>query len=104
MKKTIGCFFCLILLFSSASLAISDNFNELNSRKSDKTNNYELYNAVYHSALIQKNQSTKFLEKKLFRLNTKTGEAWMLIDVMKAGMDIKYWKKITSEYPNLDKP
>jgi hypothetical protein len=94
MKKTVSLIF--LFLFISASLALSA---DLNSKKSGKTGDYELYNAVYHSALIQKNQSTKFLEQKLFRLNTKTGETWMLIDVMKGGADIKYWKKITTGYP-----
>lgn len=94
MKKTVSLIFCFLLI--SASLALSA---DLNSKTSGKTGDYELYNGVYHSALIQKNQSTKFLEQKLFRLNTKTGETWMLIDVMKGGADIKYWKKITTGYP-----
>ncbi|SDU35698.1 hypothetical protein [Desulfobacula phenolica] len=94
MKKTVSLIFCFLLI--SSSLALSA---DLNSKTSDKTGNYELYNGVYHSALIQKNQSTKFLEQKLFRLNTTTGETWMLIDVMKGGADIKYWKKITDGYP-----
>ena len=101
MKKTIGCIFCFLLLFGNASPALSTDLDGLNSKKSAKPGDYELYNAVYHSALVQKNQSTKFLEQKLFRINTKTGETWMLIDVMKGGADIKYWQKITSDYPVL---
>jgi hypothetical protein len=55
---------------------------------------FQLFNADYNSVLIQTSKTTVFNEKKLFKIDTKTGETWMLIDVFKEGRDIKYWKKI----------
>jgi len=55
---------------------------------------FQLFNAEYNSALIQMAKTTSFDEKKLFKIDTKTGETWMFIDVFKDGRDIKYWKKI----------
>jgi hypothetical protein len=55
---------------------------------------FQLFNAEYKSTLIQTSKTTVFNEKKLFKIDTKTGETWMLIDVFKEGQDIKYWKKI----------
>lgn len=55
---------------------------------------FQLFNAEYNSALIQTSKTTVFNEKKLFKIDTQTGETWMLIDVFKEGQDIKYWKKI----------
>ena len=55
---------------------------------------FQLFNAEYNSALIQTSKTTVFTEKKLFKIDTQTGETWMLIDVFKEGQDIKYWKKI----------
>lgn len=55
---------------------------------------FRLFNAEYNSALIQTSKTTVFTEKKLFKIDTQTGETWMLIDVFKEGRDIKYWKKI----------
>jgi hypothetical protein len=55
---------------------------------------FQLFNAEYNSALIQTSKTTVFTEKKLFKIDTQTGETWMLIDVFKDGQDIKYWKKI----------
>ena len=60
----------------------------------DKNDRFRLFNAQYNSALIQKSKTTVFNEKKLFKIDTQTGETWMLIDVFKEGQDIKYWKKI----------
>lgn len=55
---------------------------------------FQLFNAEYNSALIQTSKTTVFAEKKLFKIDTQTGETWMLIDFFKEGRDIKYWKKI----------
>jgi len=61
---------------------------------------FTLYNAVYNTATIQKSQTTVFLEKRLFKINTKTGDTWMLIDNIRDGRDVKYWKKIENDYGN----
>ena len=66
----------------------------------NEKNRYQLFNAEYNSALIQTSQTTKFNEKKLFKIDTKTGETWMLIDVFKEGRDIIYWKKIKEASDN----
>ena len=58
---------------------------------------FRLFNAEYNSALIQTSKTTVFTEKKLFKIDTQTGETWLLIDVFKDGQDIKYWKKIKEE-------
>ena len=55
---------------------------------------FQLFNAEYKSTFIQTSKTTGFNEKKLFKIDTKTGETWLLIDVFKEGQDIKYWKKI----------
>ena len=55
---------------------------------------FQLFNAEYKSTFIQTSKTTGFNEKKLFKIDTKTGETWMLIDFFKEGQDIKYWKKI----------
>ena len=62
--------------------------------KTDGNTRFQLFNAEYNSALIQTSKTTVFNEKKLFKIDTQTGETWMLIDVFKEGQDIKYWKKI----------
>jgi hypothetical protein len=54
-----------------------------------------LFNAEYNSSLKQLSKTTVFLEKRLFKLDTKTGETWVLVDVLQDGRDIRYWKKIT---------
>ena len=66
----------------------------------NENSRFQLFNAEYNSALIQTSQTTKFNEKKLFKINTKTGETWMLIDVFKEGRDIIYWKKIKEASDN----
>ena len=65
--------------------------------KAPANERFKLFNAEYNSATIQKSQTTIFLEKRLFKIDTLTGETWMLIDVIKEGQDIKYWKKITEK-------
>jgi hypothetical protein len=37
------------------------------------------------------------MEKRLFKLDTRTGETWVLVDVLQDGKDIRYWKKITEK-------
>lgn len=54
-----------------------------------------LFNAEYNSSLKQISKTTVFLEKRLFKLDTRTGETWVLVDVLQDGEDIRYWKKIT---------
>ena len=56
-----------------------------------------LFNAEYNSAIIQRSQTTTFLEKRLFKIDRKTGETWMLIDAIREGKDIKFWKKIDND-------
>ena len=55
---------------------------------------FQLFNAEYRSTFVQKSKTTGFDEKKLFKIDTQTGETWMLIDVMREGQDRKYWQKI----------
>jgi len=55
-----------------------------------------LFNAVYNSATIQTSKTTIFLEKRLFKIDRKSGDTWMLIDQIRDGQDIKYWQKINS--------
>ncbi|GEM_PF-1574744 len=55
-----------------------------------------LFNAEYNSSLKQLSKTTVFMEKRLFKLDTRTGETWVLIDVLQDGEDIRYWKKITN--------
>jgi len=66
----------------------------------DKEQRFQLFNAAYNSALIQTSKTTVFDEKKLFKIDTKTGDTWMLIDIFKEGRDIKYWKKIKESSEN----
>jgi len=61
---------------------------------------FQLFNAEYKSTFIQTSKTTGFNEKKLFKIDTKTGETWLLIDVFKEGRDIKYWKKIKATPDN----
>jgi hypothetical protein len=60
----------------------------------DATNRFKLFNAEYNSTLKQASKTTVFTEKRLYKLDTRTGETWILIDVMQDGKDIRYWKKI----------
>ena len=59
---------------------------------------YILFNGLYNSAVIQKSSTTVFLEKRLFRIDKKSGDTWMLIDQMRNGEEIKYWKKISENH------
>ncbi len=83
-------FFCLtiafLLVFSAGPLYSAE--------QQEAKDRFQLFNAEYKSTLIQTSKTTVFNEKKLFKIDTKTGETWMLIDVFKEGQDIKYWKKI----------
>ncbi|MEA2083765.1 MAG: hypothetical protein U9O82_05885 [Thermodesulfobacteriota bacterium] len=76
-------------LCAAESAAVSDENGE--------KGKFQLYNAVYNSAIIQRSQTTTFIEKRLFKINKETGETWMLIDAIRDGKDIKYWKKIENE-------
>ena len=58
---------------------------------------FVLFNAEYNTATIQKSQTTIFIEKRLFRINKKTGDTWMLIDNIREGKDVKYWKRIKND-------
>lgn len=91
MKK-ISCF--ILLLIFVVLLPV----NQILGAEKAKTNErFRLFNAEYNSATIQKSKTTIFLEKRLFKIDTQTGETWMLIDVIKEQEDIKYWKKITEK-------
>ena len=88
MKRTI-CYLLVVvflLVVSAGSL--------YGAEKIQTETRFQLFNAEYNSALIQTSKTTVFTEKKLFKIDTQTGETWMLIDVFKEGQDIKYWKKI----------
>ena len=60
-------------------------------------NRFQLFNAEYRSTFVQKSKTTGFDEKKLFLIDTRTGETWMLIDVMIGEKDQTYWKKINKK-------
>jgi len=91
MKKSIY----FILLLFMAVLLPADQM--LGAEKAKQPERFKLFNAEYNSATIQQSQTTIFLEKRLFKIDTQTGETWMLIDVIKEQQDIKYWKKITEK-------
>lgn len=88
MKKYIYSIFAVVILLAlSAGPLYSEEKDNNNAR-------FKLFNAEYNSALIQTSKTTVFAEKKLFKIDTRTGKTWMLIDVFKKGRDIKYWKEI----------
>jgi hypothetical protein len=87
MQKKFFCLTIFFLLVLSAGPLYSAEQPEAKDR-------FRLFNAEYNSALIQTSKTTVFNEKKLFKIDTKTGETWMLIDVFKEGQAIKYWEKI----------
>ena len=93
MKKTIFYFTIALLLILSAAPLYSVEQPEAKDR-------FQLFNAEYKSTFIQTSKTTVFNEKKLFKIDSKTGETWMLIDVFKEGRDIKYWKKIKATPDN----
>ena len=83
-------FFCLTIVFLLVLFATP----LYSAEQPEAEERFRLFNAEYNSALIQTSKTTVFAEKKLIKIDTKTGETWMLIDVFKEGQDIKYWKKI----------
>ena len=87
MQKRLFCLTIFFLLVLSAGPLYS-------AEQPEAKNRFQLFNAEYKSTFIQTSKTTGFNEKKLFKIDTKTGETWMLIDVFKEGRDIKYWKKI----------
>jgi len=89
MKKTIA---TLLILFPLSFIFAGQLFGQ---ETSDKQQRFQLFNAEYNSTLKQVSKTTVFLENRLFKIDTKTGDTWMLIDVLQEGKDIKYWKKIT---------
>lgn len=88
MKKNI----CYVL--AAAVLLVVYAGPLYSAEKTQGETRFQLFNAEYNSAVIQTSKTTIFNEKKLFKIDTQTGETWMLIDVFKEGQDIKYWKKI----------
>jgi hypothetical protein len=88
MKKNLQFSFVVLLMciFIMAPLAFGQ-------QEQDK-GRFNLFNAVYHSALLQKSAATTIVEKKLVRIDSVTGETWMLLDVLQQGKVIKYWEKI----------
>ncbi len=91
MKKII---YLILLLFLAALLPANQI---LGAEKAKSHQRFKLFNAEYNSATIQQSKTTIFLEKRLFKIDTQTGETWMLIDVIKEEQDIKYWEKITEK-------
>ena len=91
MKKSI---YFILLLFMAVMLPANQL---LGAEKAKQQERFMLFNAEYNSATIQLSKTTIFLEKRLFKIDTQTGETWMLIDVIKEGQDLKYWKKITEK-------
>ncbi len=91
MKK--GIYF--ILLLCVAALLPANQI--LGAEQAKSHERFRLFNAEYNSATIQQSKTTIFLEKRLFKIDTQTGETWMLIDAIKEQQDIKYWKKITEK-------
>lgn len=94
MKKWMLCFCAAAVV-----VVVSANGLRAEAEKEEKAR-FRLFNAQYNSALIQTSKTTVFEEKKLFKIDTRTGETWMLIDVFKEGRDIKYWKKINEATDN----
>ena len=99
MKKIANCFFAVLLIMV---FFLPNSFGVTNKRtdKKNKSNieQYRLFNAEYNSTLQQKGNTTVFFEKRLFRINITTGETWILVDVLRDGKDIRYWKKIKNNF------
>lgn len=91
MKKNIGFVLSIVIFFMLSAGSL------FGGEQPDDKNRFQLFNAEYKSTFVQKSKTTGFDEKKLFKIDTKTGETWMLIDVMLEGTDRKYWKKIKKE-------
>ncbi|MFC1858814.1 hypothetical protein ACFL9U_12435 [Thermodesulfobacteriota bacterium] len=94
MKKYVSVVFGTVFL---ATLLIGPVYG---GDKENPKGRFRLFNAEYKSTFVQKSKTTGFDEKKLFKIDTQTGETWMLIDVMLEGKDRKYWKKIEAEPDN----
>ncbi|MDP2646949.1 MAG: hypothetical protein Q8P24_18590 [Desulfobacterales bacterium] len=90
MKKYISlpvvCIGLLVLIFSVPPSMAADNKEE--------EQRFQLFNAEYNSTMIQQSKTTVFIEKRLFRIDTRTGDAWILVDVLKDGIAMQYWHKI----------
>ena len=85
--RFIGILAAMVLLAASSAPAAAP----------DASQRYILFNAEYNSTLKQVSKTTVFVEKRLWKLDTRTGETWILIDVLQDGKDIRYWKKITDK-------
>lgn len=89
MKQTI-----LVIAIILLALAVGPLYGSV---KKLEDGEFALFNATYNSATIQRSQTTVFLEKRLFKINKRTGETWMLIDNIRDGRDVKYWKNIKND-------
>ena len=87
-----------LLLLTTPLLLLGLTVLPVHAQKAGDNGNtgFFLFNAVYNSATIQTSKTTIFLEKRLFRIDRKTGDTWMLIDQIRDGKDIKYWQKINN--------
>jgi hypothetical protein len=92
MKRTMA-----ILTAAIVTIAGAAPLYAASTAPAKENSRFGLFNAVYNSAIIQRSQTTTFLEKRLFKIDRKTGETWMLIDAIREGKDIKFWKKIENE-------
>jgi hypothetical protein len=86
MKKNV-----LLIIIGLVLLAVGPLYGD---NKAAEEGKFGLFNAIYNTATIQKTKTTIFLEKRLFKIDEKTGDTWMLIDNIRDGKDVKYWKKI----------
>jgi hypothetical protein len=87
-RRFIGLLAAAILLAASSAPAAA---------AADESKRFILFNAEYNSTLKQVSKTTVFVEKRLWKIDTRTGETWILIDVLQDGQDIRYWKKITEK-------
>jgi hypothetical protein len=84
--------FCTVMIFLCMPFS-----NAVGETTQEQEERFKLFNAEYNSATIQQSKTTVFLEKRLFKIDSRTGETWMLIDVFKEGKDVKYWKPIKAK-------
>ena len=96
MKKNMLNIVSAVFVFVAAACPLCAEESAV-SNENGEQGRFQLYNAVYNSAVIQRSQTTTFIEKRLFKIDKKTGETWMLIDAIRDGKDIKYWKNIKNE-------
>ena len=97
MKRKMLNVLSAVFVFLAAAGSLCAAENAAVSGENGEQGRFQLYNAVYNSAIIQRSQTTTFIEKRLFKINKETGETWMLIDAIIDEKDIKYWKKIENE-------